>query len=135
MAQVHINVLAVVVAAVANMIIGSIWYSPGVFGKTWMSLAGVQPGNMKGGAGPAYAGSFVVALILAYVLAHFVGYTQASTLGQGIQLGFWVWLGFVATTSSGDYIFGGRPRPLYVINNGYHLVTLLVNGALLAVWR
>lgn len=134
MPQVQINFLAVVAAAVANMIIGSIWYSPGVFGKRWMSLAGIRQGGMKE-AGPAYAAAFVVALILAYVLAHFVGYTQAHTFGDGLQLGFWVWLGFVATTSSGDYIFGGRPRQLYVLNNGYHLVTLLVNGVLLALWR
>jgi len=135
MPQVQINFLAVVAAAVANMIIASIWYSPGVFGKRWMTLAGIrQEGDMKG-AGPAYAAAFVVALILAYVLAHFVGYTQAHTLGDGLQLGFWVWLGFVATTSAGDYIFGGRPRPLYVLNNGYQLVTLLINGVLLALWR
>ena len=135
MPQVHINFLAVLAAAVANMIIGSIWYSPGVFGKIWMGLIGKRVEDMKGRAGPAYAAAFVVALILAYVLAHFVGYTQAYSLGQGIQLGFWVWLGFVATTSTGDYIFAGRPRQLYFINNGYHLVTLLVNGALLAAWR
>ena len=135
MPQVHINFPAVLAAAVANMIIGSIWYSPGVFGRTWMSLIGKRMEDMKGGAGRAYAAAFVVALILAYVLAHFVGYTQAYSLGQGIQLGFWVWLGFVATTSTGDYIFAGRPRPLYFINNGYHLVTLLVNGALLSAWR
>ena len=135
MPQVHINFLAVLAAAVANMIIGSIWYSPGVFGRTWMSLIGKRMEDMKGGAGRAYAAAFVVALILAYVLAHFVGYTQAYSVGQGIQLGFWVWLGFVATTSTGDYIFAGRPRQLYFINNGYQLVTLLVNGALLAAWR
>ena len=135
MPQVQINFLAVVAAAVVNMVIGGIWYSPGVFGKTWMNLAGIRPGNMKGGAGPAYAQMFVVALIFAYVLARFVGYAQAHTLGQGIALGFWVWIGFVATTSAGDYIFGGRPRQLFVLNNGYQLVTLLVNGSLLALWR
>ena len=41
-----INYLAVVVAAIAWFVVGSLWYSPLLFGKMWMELSGITPGAM-----------------------------------------------------------------------------------------
>ena len=130
----HVNWVAVIVAAIINMIVGAIWYSPGVFGKNWMALTGKRMDDMKSGAGRAYGQAFVVALITAYVLARFVGYAGAHSIVRGAVIGFLAWIGFVATSSAGDVIFGGRPTKLYAITNGYQLVVLIINGALLATW-
>lgn len=135
MPMVHVNFFAVIAAAVINFIIGAIWYSPGVFGSTWMSLMGKRPEDMRSGAGQAYAGVFVTALILAYVLARFISLAGAHTIGDGAQIGFWVWIGFVATTSVADVLFGGKPPKLWSINNGYQLVSLVIIGAVLARWQ
>ncbi len=135
MPMAHVNFLAVVVAAVLNMILGAIWYSPGVYGNTWMALVGKRAEDMRSGAGRGYAGSFIAALILAYVLASVISMAQAQSILQGARVGFWVWIGFVATTSAGDFLFAGRPVKLYLINTGYYLAALIVMGALLAVWR
>ena len=135
MPQADINYLAVLVAAVVNMVLGAIWYAPPVFGRTWMALVGKTEADIRrSSAGRAYAITAVVALILSYVLAHFVDYTKATTLVTGAQTGFWLWLGFVATVSAGGFIFEGRPVRLYLLNNGYNLVSLVVMGTILAAW-
>ena len=131
----HVNYGAVIVAAIVNMVIGFIWYSPGVFGKAWMSLTGKRMEDMRGRAGTAYAGAFVAALITAWILARFITLLNAQTMTRGAVIGFWAWLGFVATTSLGDVLFGGRPIKLYYLTNGYYLVSLIIMGALLGMWR
>lgn len=135
MPMIHVNFLAVVVAAVLNMILGAIWYSPAVYGKTWMALVGKRAEDMRSGAGRGYVLGFIAALILAYVLASVIGIAQAKGILQGARVGFWMWIGFVATTSAGDVLWAGRPAKLYFINTGYNLAALIVMGALLAAWR
>ena len=51
-----------------------------------------------------------------------------------MQTGFWLWLGFVATTQLSTVIFEERNFGLYLLNVGYQLVACLVCGAVLAVW-
>jgi hypothetical protein len=125
------------VAAVVNFLIGGLWYSPVLFAKKWMAYVGTTEEEIRkrGGATKAYIGAFVSALVMAYVLAHFVNYSSAQTLTAGIQTGFWAWLGFVATTSITNVFFEHRPFGLFLINTGYNLVCLAVMGAILAAWR
>lgn len=138
MPQADINNLAVLASAIVNMVVGSLWYSPLLFGNQWiaaMQKTKAEMEQMKKGAGKAYAGSFIAALVMAYVLAHFVDFAGAASAREGMQAGFWVWLGFVATTGLSGMLFEQRPKMLYLINTGYYLVTLLIVGALLAVWQ
>ena len=79
-------------------------------------------------------GAFVSAVMMAYVLALFIGFVQAKTVLSGAGIGLWAWVGFVAAPKLSNYLFSGWSRDLYLINNGYHLVSLLVMGAMLAVW-
>lgn len=136
--MIYINYWAVLVAAVSNMVIGSIWYSPILFGKQWMKLIGKSREDMeqeKKGMTRLYLGTFAGALVMAYVMAHFVDYVLAYDIWGGFQLGVWVWVGFVLTTSLGIALFEKRPKGLYFINNLYHLVSLVAMGVILAVWR
>lgn len=133
-----LNYLAVLVAAVLNMAIGALWYSPALFGKSWMALAGFGHGDAEGrasGAPRAYALTFIGSFLMAYATARIVWYAQAQSALTGAAIGLLAWLGFVATTHAANYLFEGRPVRLYGINTGYPLVSLLVMGALLATWR
>lgn len=128
------NWLAVIVAAILQVVIGFIWYGP-LFGKTWMSMMGMTQQTMRReGMGKTYAWSFVGSLVTAGVLAKLVGVMGARTLGAGITAGFWVWLGFVATVTLASVLYEKRSVSLYALNNGYQLVSLAVMGAVLAVW-
>ena len=136
MLQAEINFFTVLIAAVINMVIGFIWYSPGVFGRSWMEVTGKTQDDleeMKKEASKAYAFSFLGALVMSYVLAHFVYYLQATNIMEGIQIGSFLWLGFVATTTLNSYLFEGKSKKLLLINAGYYLVALIVMAVIQAL--
>lgn len=136
MLAVNVNYLAVVVAAAVSMALGAFWYAPGVMGKAWLEMIGKKESSLRGGdTGKKYGLMAVAALFTAYVMAHFVSYAGATSVAEGLQTGFWLWLGFVITTNLGDYLFAGRPIKLYYLNMGYHLLSFMVMGALLAAWQ
>jgi hypothetical protein len=134
MFDVAINYWAVLVAAIANMVIGSIWYAPFLFGRMWMQLVGKREEDMKKGQSSMYVGAGISALVMSYVFAHLVQYIGATTWMEGLQAGFWLWLGLVATTHLMDVIFSGKSLKLYGIQVGYHLVAILVMSVILTVW-
>lgn len=128
------NWFGIILAAVAQMVVGFIWYGP-LFGKTWMSMMGINTQSMgREGMGKTYAIQAVGSLVTAYVLATLVGMMGAKTLAAGVQAGFWVWLGFVATVTLGSVLYERRSWNLYVLNNGYQLVSLAIMGAIVARW-
>jgi hypothetical protein len=135
----RINYPAVFVSALAYWALGALWYSPLLFARPFIALMRWTPEQLASvesqGAGAQIVVALLTSLVLAYVLAHFVKFTGAETVKSGALTGFWLWLGFVATSNLETVLFESRPVGLYLINNGYHLVGLLGMGSLLAVWR
>ena len=137
MLPIQINYLAVLVVAIINMAVGALWYSKLLFGNIWMKSAKIsekQIEESKKEMPKMYLTMFVGAFIMAFVLAHFIAQIAAVTVVDGIQAGFWAWLGFIATTSLSSVIFEGKSPNLYLLNNGYNLVSLIIMGAILAAW-
>ena len=134
----NVNLLAVLVAAIATFVLGAFWYSPVLFAKQWMRAQGHTPEaleQMKKGVTKAYAVSVLCYLVMAYVMALLASYTQATSFAQGLWLGFLSWLGFVATTGLTANLFSSKPILAWVIDAGYQLAYLLLMGVVLAVWR
>jgi hypothetical protein len=127
----NINFIALLAAAVVNMIVGSFWYSPAGFGKLWIKLSKVEMGKNKN-MGLMYALTFVGSLMQAFVLSRIIMYAGAADMISGAKIGLLVGLGFLATTSLNNVVFGGKPLKLYYLDLGYYLVVLVINGALLA---
>jgi hypothetical protein len=142
MEPVPINYLAVVVAALASMVIGSVWYGP-LFGKTWMILSGITPERMDSakasGMGKTYLLAFVGSLVMSYVLAHALvfaaAYFKMSGIPAGLMCGFWNWLGFIAPVTLGAVLWEGKSWTLWLLMNGYYLLTLLIMGMILSAWK
>lgn len=139
MFRVPINYLAVILCGVSYMVIGYLWYGP-FFGKKWMKLVGVTEKKIKEGqkdmAG-SYLLSFIFALIMAYVLAHFIWFTApgAGTVMIGVKTALWSWLGFVITTGASRYIYNtdNKPWDLYIFDGCFNLVSMVVMGIILSV--
>jgi hypothetical protein len=135
--MVTINYFAVIAATVACQAIGFAWYGP-VFGKLWMKLSGITEKQIaekkKKGMCLTFALSALSSLLMAYVLAHFVDYVGATTIGGALQLAFWIWLGFIATVALGSVLWEGKSWQLYGLNIAYYIVTLSVMASILAVW-
>jgi hypothetical protein len=134
-----INLLIVLLAAVAGFVLGGLWYSPLLFARPWMVAMGYDPDDkakvqeMQKGAGKLYALSLLASLISAFVLAKIVDITTVNSALFGMKVGFAIWLGFVATVQFTDMLFSRRPFKLFLINTGYQLVVYLVMGAILAL--
>ena len=134
----RINYVAVGVAGLAYWVLGGVWYSL-LFARPFIALMGWTPEQVAAiqakGETASLGIAFVTSFVLAYVLAHFVRFVGAETARTGAVTGFWLWLGFVATSNLESVLFESRPLGLYLISNGYHLVGMLGMGALLAAWK
>ena len=134
MPNVVINWWAVIVAAAVNMVVGAIWYSPAMFAKDWSKLVGRKMEEMGDGA-KGYVITAIGALIQGLILSYIVGWSGATTAAKGAWLGLLIWVGFVAITQGVNTVFAGTRKKLWAINTGYFLVVLVINAAILAVWR
>jgi len=122
--------VAIIVATVAAMIIGFIWYGNWGFGKSWMALAGRPMGEGQR-PGPLYALTALAALVECIALSWFISTTGYRTGAGGAIIGLYAGLGFVATAMFSEVIFAGRPPRLYAINAGYQVFQAVVLGAII----
>lgn len=134
MQDIDLNWLAILVAAFVPIVLGALWYSPVLFARPWMRAVGRTPEEISA-ASLGYAISVVAAIVTSYVLARIVKWAEVDDLVNGALVGLLVWLGFNATVLAVTTWFGGRPRALWLIDTGYHLVSLLVMGAILGAWE
>ena len=131
------NYLAILVAATASFIIGALWYGP-LFGKPWKAMMDLTPEKiktMKLTALQAMVMGFVSALVVAYVLADFVSLSNTGDAVAAFKLAFWIWLGFVATTLAGSFLWEGKPIKLFILNASYHFVSIYTATLILTLWN
>lgn len=135
----EINYLAMIVAGVVSYSIGALWYSPVMFGKEWMKLAGIKEKDMKAAKNKmakVYAVGFVASLVGAFVLARLLVWTRAGDdLVTALKIGGWVWLGFVVVWMLNGWLYESKPFKLFVINSGYALFAILVSAGILTLWQ
>ncbi len=134
-----VNWWAILVAIIANSILGMAWYSPSMFGNEWIKLMGWDIKKMKKPGSKdmmkSMFGGILTAGVMAYMLNAFAKHTGAYTWVFGMQLGFYVWLGFIATVTIGGVLWEKRPWKLFFINNGYWLISMLMIGAIIGGWQ
>jgi len=137
--MVEVNWIAVLLAAISTMVVGSIWYSKAGFYKQWASLAKVKP-DLDFTAKKAalmYGSVFIASLVSAFVLAHVAmlsnNFFQNSFLQDSVTTAFWVWLGFTALRMFTHDVFEGRRKQLTVLNATHELVTFLVMGLIIGL--
>ena len=134
--MVAVNFVAVIIAAIASMVIGFIWYGP-LFGKTWMALSQMDSKKMeqgKQGMMKGYIVSFIGAIVMAYALAHVLAYAGAITIFDAVQGGFWTWLGFIATVQIGMVLWDNKPVKLFLIHTAHQLVSVVAMAIILVWW-
>lgn len=135
------NYLAIFIAALAGFGFGAIYYMS--LAKPWMNAVGWTPEeqarHVKGELNPSKM-PFVIAilanLIMAWVLAGVIGHLGPgqTTIRNGLISAGFIWLGFVVTTQSVNYAFGGRKPSLTIIDSGHWLGVLLIMGAVIGAF-
>ena len=134
--NIDVNWLAVLVAAIVNFVVGWLWFGP-IFGKTWKNLMGITSesmGAMKMTPTMAMVGGFITSLIMAYVLAVVLSLAAVASVGSALGVAFWVWLGFVATVTSGMWLWEGKPFKLFALVALEHLVGMSLAAVVLTMW-
>jgi hypothetical protein len=132
-----INVVAILVAAVAAWLTGAVWY--GVLGRHWLAALGWTEADMIGPDGKRHMPvgpmvlSFVAALVMAVMLSGLMGHVGPLTVRSGVISGALVWLGFVIPTIAVNNAFQKRKAMLTVIDGGHWLLVLIVQGAVLGL--
>ena len=126
--------LAVIVATVTAFILGAIWYSRALFGKTWMEDVGlteeaVNSANMAKTMG----GAFVLQILAATAMSAMLG--ESSNWLEGLHTGLWIGLFWVATAYGVTYLFEQRPMRLWLINAGYYVVWYALIGTIIGAWQ
>lgn len=129
----QLNLIAIVIAAVSSFMLGGLWYSPALFGKTWNREAGMAEGCKQGHPAKVFGVSFIFALVAAFVYAWLIPATGsvAVAAGQGLAVG----AGFVAASFGINYQFANRSTTLLLIDGGYHTVQFLVYGLIIGLWH
>lgn len=134
----EINIWAVVVATLSTLVVGSLWYTPKVFGNYWMRVAKVSPsGDAKDAVKPiliTLAVSFVSALVLAGSVAIAQEFYGGSFLGNSLITAVILWAGFTAARFITHDAFEGRPAGLTALNCAHELVTYLVMGLVIGLF-
>lgn len=125
--------LAVLVATIASFMLGGIWYGP-LFGKPWMASVGKAEDELSGPAVPMTL-SFFTALITCIALAILVRELALSGVADGIVVGLFVGVGFIATSMASDYAFCGWSLRLFWIQAGYRVVYSVIMGLILCLWQ
>jgi len=132
--EIHVNYLAILVAAIANYVIATIWYSA-IFGKLWKKLTGIT--DMK----PAPMNIilvFIGSLVLSFVLYHSIvfgnAYFKMSGIAGGLMGGFFGWLGYIAPVTLSTKLYEKKPWGLWLLDNAFWFISLLVMGTILSVW-
>ena len=128
------NYLAVVVAAIISFVIGGVWYSPIMFANAWVKENGFNEEELKNAnMGKIFGSSFILALIISFNLAAFIG--PQGDLTFGLFAGFAAGFGWVAMSVGTIYLFERRSFKLFLINAGYQIVTYTIMGGILGVWK
>jgi surface polysaccharide O-acyltransferase-like enzyme len=128
------NYVAVFVAALAYWLLGAVWFAV-LFSKPWMALERITP-EQASGMNPIapYIISFLLNLVIAFVLAQLCAWRNANTAARGAALGILIWIGFVGPITYTTYMYEMRPKQLFAINEFFALVGLCLMGAILGAW-
>ena len=131
-----LNWWAVIVAAIAYMALGAVWYSPPLFANAWMKGIGKTKEQITAGFSPlAYVWALILSFVAAYGIARIYVWANLVTVWDGIVLGLLAGICFVLATMGVNDIFEQRPCQLSAINILYHLVGFIVIGIIVGAWH
>lgn len=128
----HINYVAIVVAALVQWLLGIFWYLV-VFRKSWRKLVGIPDGEKPKNGIFALASGLVACLLLSFIMGHIFTMTGVRLSSDGFSLGVACWLGFMAPPLFAEHVLEGRRANLFVINAAYWLMAMALGSAVLAV--
>lgn len=135
MENIYINHIAVFVCALLNLVVGALWYSPVLFYKAWKKENGLSDEDFKKvSMGKMYLISFLLALLMSYNMAFFLGDSGTDWI-WGTTAGFLAGFGWSALIFATIAIFELKSWKYILINGGYIVFYFSLIGFVLGIWR
>jgi hypothetical protein len=130
-----VNFWSVLLAAVSYLIVGSLWYSPLLFGKLWIKLNGFCDEDLKSSR-PLWMIlilSFLSAVISSFVIAAVLGPRPSPDFGAIV--GAIVAICWITMSKLTEVLFENKPVKLFFLHAGFDLVSFMIMGAIIGYWR
>ena len=128
-----INFLAVVVAAVAAFVVSLVWYI--VFGKELAKVSTAFAEGQRKRQPWKMLAVIAQSLVLALVLAYFLGLIGNVDWMGAIRIGVLLWIGLSAVQWVGSIMWEKVPLKMAAIHAGDWLVKLVLIAVIVSVWR
>ncbi len=139
-----INFTLVGIAAIAQFILGALWYSPLMFGKWWMEIMEVttipkeEMQRMQKAMAPFYGLQLILTILFTLVLAMFIHYLQMANVGfHAYGVAGWIWLGFIVPTQVAGVVWANTKRKFWIkqifVMTSYQLVGLMLAAFVLSM--
>ena len=153
------TLLTFLLSAFSALVVGFIWYNPKVFGTIWMKEAGLSEEKVKGGnmfaiLGMAFVYSFLISVVLQFLVIHQTG-AESATVGikgvdpsvfenymkayggtyrtfkhgalHGFMAGLFLALPFIGTSA----LFEKRSWKYVLVSGGYWIVACTIMGGII----
>ncbi len=130
------NMFAVIVGILVNMIIGTLWYSPLLFGKMWLEMIGKGSDEIsKKDANKSMSFAIIPAAVSAFGLAFLVGIAHADTVTDALLIGSLASVVFSGMSALNLVLFEGRSLKLSLLNTGYFVVSWNIVSVIITLWK
>lgn len=131
--------MLIVVASLAQFILGALWYSPLMFGKWWMEIMEAtnlpveQMKKMQKEMAPFYGVQLFLTLFSTFALVNLAVATPFSLY----HVAFWVWLSFIVPTQISGVVWANTKKKFWVkqifVMASYQLVGLMLAAFILSM--
>jgi hypothetical protein len=136
---VHINWIAVILATLSSMVIGSLWYGKALFGPMWSKLVKRSDKDMRKGMALSMVIAILSSFFMAFVLAHLAYiahyFYDGNFLVDTMLIALLIWTAFQAFRIVMHDAFEGRRRKLTLINVANDFVTLMVMALIIGLMK
>jgi len=133
----RVNWWAIVVATIAYFIFGYLWYGV-IFPAAWLAALGKTEAPLAAGGGSVafpYAVTLVLSFFLTYGLARVLSWRGNANAARGALIGVSMGLLIFGTMTWMDYMYEMRGTAIALINIGYVVVGMGIQGLILGAWK
>ena len=126
----NINWIGVVVMTIVSFMLGALWHSKLLFGKTWKKEN--KYGDKVNVNAPLIFGG--TALMHFVLLAGISAQVSGHGAVEGLLIALTISIVFVLPAMAGTYLFANRSLKLLAIDAGMYIVLFCMAGLVLGIW-
>jgi hypothetical protein len=113
----EVNYGLVLIATLAQFVLGALWYSPLIFGRWWMQimeadkLSNEDLQRMQKEMGPFYALQLFLTFFTTFAFANFMVYASNISI---YHTAWWIWIGFMAPLQVSSLIWANTKKKFWL---------------------